>query len=231
MDCVGRNCLVVVAHPDDEVLGAGATMYELSLKGATVSVCIMSGGVLARGARPSDDELDSDIEQSTDLLGVKNVIKGSFPNIQFNNISHLELVQFIEAAIIETGAELVITHHPSDTNNDHLHTSLACQAAIRLFQRRDDVPPIKELWFMEVPSATDWSVNKAMGVFSPNTFIEVGEVGVDKKLTALARYRGVMRDYPHSRSNEAIKGLAAYRGGQAGMNYAEAFECVFRRGL
>ena len=231
MNCEVKNCLVVVAHPDDEVLGAGAAMYTLTQQGIAVNVCIMSGGVLARGSRPSDEELSSDIGQSTNLLGIKNVIKGSFPNIEFNTVSHLRLVQFIEAAIIETGAELVITHHPSDTNNDHLHTSLACQAAIRLFQRRDDVPPVKELWFMEVPSATDWSVNKAVNVFSPNTFIEVGEIGIDKKLEALAAYRGVMRNYPHSRSNEAIKGLAAYRGGQAGMNYAEAFECVFRRGL
>ena len=42
-------------------------------------------------------------------------------------------------------------------------------------------------------------------------------------------YRGVMRPYPHPRSAEAIEGLAAYRGGQAGCNYAEAFEVVMRR--
>lgn len=84
---------------------------------------------------------------------------------------------------------------------------------------------------MEVPSATDWSVNKAMLQFSPNTFIEIGEVGIDIKLKALSLYRGVMRDYPHPRSYEAIKALAVYRGGQAGMKYAEAFESVFRRGF
>lgn len=38
-----------------------------------------------------------------------------------------------------------------------------------------------------------------------------------------------MRDYPHPRSKESLKGLAAYRGSQAGMRYAEAFESVFRR--
>ena len=49
------------------------------------------------------------------------------------------------------------------------------------------------------------------------------------KLKALAAYKGVMRDYPHPRSEEAISGLAAYRGAQAGCNYAEAFECVLHR--
>ncbi|WP_053360977.1 PIG-L deacetylase family protein [Bacillus sp. FJAT-27251] len=223
--------LVVVAHPDDEVLGAGATMYKLAQEGHSVNVCILSGEVNARNFRPTTDELNEDVKSSMNILGVDRVITGNFPNIEFNNAGHLKLVQFIETAILETNAEVVFTHHPADLNNDHLHTSMACQAAVRLFQRRSDVAPLKELLFMEVPSSTEWGLNKAMNPFSPNTFVEVGEIGVDKKIDALAQYRGVMRDYPHPRSKEAIKGLAAYRGGQSGMVYAEAFESVFRRGF
>lgn len=36
----------------------------------------------------------------------------------------------------------VITHHPADTNNDHMQTSMACQEAIRLAQRRPEVKPL-----------------------------------------------------------------------------------------
>ena len=78
-------------------------------------------------------------------------------------------------------------------------------------------------------SSTDWAVNTGLNFFKPNVWVEVGEQGIDDKLKALSMYRGVMRPYPHPRSNEAIKGLAAYRGGQVGFVYAEAFECVFRR--
>lgn len=223
--------LIVVAHPDDEVLGAGATMYKLANEGQSVNVCILSGDVEARQYRPSLTELNEDVDNSMNILGVEKIIKGEFPNIQFNNVDHLKLVQFIEKAIIETNADVVFTHHPGDLNNDHLHTSLACQAAVRLFQRRSDVKPLKELLFMEIPSSTEWALNKSMKQFSPNTFIEVGKEGVEKKIEALSQYRGVMRKYPHPRSSEAITGLAAYRGGQSGMVYAEAFESVFRRGL
>lgn len=223
--------LIVVAHPDDEVLGAGATMYKLAKEGHSVNVCILSGEVEARKYRPSISELNEDVDKSMNILGVDKIIKGNFPNIQFNNVEHLKLVQFIEKVIIETKAEIVFTHHPGDLNNDHLHTSLACQAAVRLFQRRNDVKPLKELLFMEIPSSTEWALNKSMKQFSPNTFVEVGKIGVEKKIEALSQYRGVMRDYPHPRSSEAITGLAAYRGGQAGMVYAEAFESVFRREL
>ena len=221
--------LIVVAHPDDEVLGVGATMYKLAQAGHQVNVCIMSGEVNARNYRPKADELYEDVNSSRSILGVNRVITGKFPNIEFNTVPHLKLVQFIEKAITETKAEIIFTHHPADLNNDHLHTSLACQAAVRLFQRRNDVAPLKEFLYMEVPSATEWGLNEAMQKFTPNTFAEVGEGGVDKKIEALAQYRGVMRDYPHPRSYEAIKGLAAYRGGQSGMVYAEAFQCIFRR--
>ena len=51
---------------------------------------------------------------------------------------------------------------------------------------------------------------------------------MDAKIKALGMYRGVMRPYPHPRSAEYITGLAAVRGGQWGVNYAEAFEVVQR---
>lgn len=223
------NYLIVVAHPDDEVLGAGATMYKLSQEGHKIDVCIMSGQVEARKGRPELNELDQDVQSSLDVLGVTNTYKGGFPNIKFNNVNHLDLVQFVEKVIVESDADVIITHHPADTNNDHLHTSLATQAAIRLFQRNPKIKPIKELLFMEVPSSTEWSVNRAMNIFNPNLFIEVGYEAVEKKIYALSLYRGVMRPYPHPRSDEFIKGLSAYRGGQSGTNYAEAFESVFRR--
>ncbi len=221
--------LLVVAHPDDEVLGAGATMRKLAQRGEKIYVAVMSYDADARAFRPSDEDLHADAEKAMALLGVEKIYKGTFPNIRLNNVPHLELVQFIEKAIVDCGADHIITHHPSDLNNDHLHTSLACQAAVRLFQRRADVAPLKELWFMEVLSSTEWALDKGMHSFDPTVFVEIGEECLDKKLEALELYRGVMRDYPHPRSPEALRGLAAYRGAQGGVNYAEAFQLAMRR--
>lgn len=225
------SILVVVAHPDDEVLGAGGMIYTLSKRGMEVNVCIMSSQVQARAYRPTDEELKDDLEHSMDILGVKRRIQGDFPNIKLNKVPHLELVQFIEKAIELTQADIIVTHHPSDLNNDHLQTSLACQAAARFFQRKEEVVPLKELLYMEVLSSTDWSLNSAIQNFHPNFFIEIGEAGLQKKIEALSIYRGVMREYPHPRSKETLTGLAAYRGSQAAYYYAEAFESAFRRDL
>lgn len=221
--------LVVIAHPDDEVLGAGGTIYSLTQQGKEVNVCILSGDVKIRKHRPSDEDLQTDLNEAMEIVGVNQVFTGDFPNIEFNNVSHLKLVQYIEKVIEECEADIIFTHHPSDLNNDHLHTSLACQAAVRLFQRRSDVKPLKEFLYMEINSSTDWMFNNSFNQFKANSFIEIGREGLEKKLEALSKYRGVMRPYPHPRSKESIEGLAAYRGSQAGLHYAEAFESVFQR--
>ena len=221
--------LLVVAHPDDETLGAGASIWKWTKSGEMVDVCIMCTEAKARAFRPEDNELEDDTNASNKFLGVSHIYEGTFPNIEMNNVPHLQLVQFIESAIKESEPDVIITHHPADTNNDHLQTSMACQEAVRLFQRRPEIKPIQELWYMEVPSCTEWALNSAFNRFQPNTFVEVGKEGVDSKIKALSMYRGVMRPYPHPRSPEAIEGFAAYRGCQSGCNYAEAFEVVLRR--
>lgn len=220
--------LLVVAHPDDEVLGAGASMFRWSREGHQIDVAIMCTEAKARAFRPEDKELDEDLNASSDFLGIHRKFEATFPNIEMNTVPHLKLVQFIESAIRESEPDIIITHHPADTNNDHLQTSLACQEAIRLFQRRPEVKRVRELWYMEVPSCTEWKINSAMVSFNPNCYVEVGKEGVDAKVKALSMYRGVMRPYPHPRSAEFIEGLAAYRGGQWGLMYAEAFEVVVR---
>ena len=221
--------LLVVAHPDDEVLGAGASIYKWSHEGNIVDVAIMSTEAKARAFRPEDKELDDDLNASANFLGINKKFEATFPNIEMNTVPHLKLVQFIESAIRESEPDIIITHHPADTNNDHLQTSMACQEAIRLFQRQPTVKRVKEFWYMEVPSCTEWASNEAMNLVRPNCYVEVEREGVEAKCKALAMYRGVMRPYPHPRSDEYITGLATIRGSQWGCNYAEAFQVGLRK--
>lgn len=219
--------LIVVAHPDDEVLGAGATIHKLIQAGNEVAVLTMANHAAARAN--ISDTLADDQAKAMEILGVKKTFCGDFPNIKMNTIPHLDMVQFIEKAIEAYQVEAIITHHPSDTNVDHRETSYAAQAACRLFQRKGGIPRLKELWYMEVPSSTEWSIDSSSNRFQPNLFVEIGDEGVQVKINALSAYKGVMRDYPHPRSEKALRGLASYRGSQAGCHYAESFEVVFRR--
>lgn len=131
--------------------------------------------------------------------------------------------------MVDTGADVLFTHHPSDLNDDHVQVSRACQAAARLFQRRSDVAPLKALYFMEILSATEWTFGSGGDPFKAEAFCEIGEAFLHKKLEALACYRGVLREYPHPRSEQAVRALATLRGSQAGIQLAEAFQAPFRQ--
>lgn len=165
------------ADPDDEVLGAGATIQKLVKHGNKVAVAIMSGHAAARAnisATLSEDEA-----KAMSILGVEKVYHADFPNIKMNTVPHLDLVQFIEKCIEDWQAEAIVTHHPSDVNIDHQETSRAANAACRLFQRTTGVPSLKCFAYMEVLSSTEWSLNTAENRFSPNFFIEVGNEGTN----------------------------------------------------
>lgn len=141
------NYLVVVAHPDDEILGAGATMHKLIKEGNKVAIAFMVSQAAARNnlsATLSDDEIEA-----LSIIGVEKIYHASFPNIKMNTVPHLELVQFVEKCIEDWNASAIFTHHPTDTNNDHIMTSYAVQASCHLFQRRDNFPVLKQLLYMD----------------------------------------------------------------------------------
>jgi LmbE family N-acetylglucosaminyl deacetylase len=222
--------LVVVSHPDDEVLGFGGTGAKLVRAGEIVQPVILCGEVRVRSQRPESSDLYSDMIDANQILGFNPPVVGEFPNIRMNTVDHLDIVKYIEAHIINFQPVRIFTHHPSDLNDDHVQTMKACLAAARLFQRRGDVQPLDAVYFMEILSSTDWSFPAVTSSFVPDTFSDISDT-LELKLQALSKYRNVMRPPPHPRSQHVLSGHAAYRGGQGGFKYAEAFQTAFRRGI
>lgn len=219
--------LIVAAHPDDEVLGAGATMYEASKKGDEVYVCMLSHWSPTR-----DDNLEKGIAESHKKIGVKKCYTGDFGCMRFKDADHHEIVRFIEAAIKDCKPDIVITHHPADVHIDHGVASECCMEAIKLPMRQiSDVPPIKSVMYMEVPSSTDWNINPSTRKFEPNTYMEIGWEAINAKIEAISVYDKVLRERPHPRSVSSLEALAVVRGSQGGVKYAESFQSVFRLGV
>lgn len=222
--------LVVVSHPDDEILGIGGTGAVLVSKGEIVQPIILCGDVKARTNRPNSDELHNNIISANKHLGFNNPVLGKFPNIKMNTIDHIDLVNFIEQQILIFQPDRIFTHHPNDLNDDHVQTVKACLPAARLFQRRTNIKPLEALYFMEILSSTDWSFSSSQDVFNPDTYADISET-LQLKLGALAKYKDVMRASPHPRSIEVLTGHASSRGAQCGFKYAEAFQTGFKRGV
>lgn len=216
--------LIVAAHPDDEALGAGAVIHKVAASGSEVYVCLLSHWSPTR-----DDNLEEGIRKSHQILGVTKSYVGDFGCMRFKDADHHEIVRFIESCIRDCRPDVLITHHPADIHIDHGVTAECCMEAVKLPQRQIcDIPPIKDIYFMEVPSSTDWNINPASAPFAANLFISVSNDDIEAKLSAIDIYENVLRERPHSRSIVGIQALAAVRGCQCGVMLAEAFQSVFR---
>ncbi|NBB90655.1 MAG: PIG-L family deacetylase [Spirochaetes bacterium] len=214
--------LVVAAHPDDEVLGCGATMAALADAGVRVETVFLTDGEYARtGATPADvQRRQAAADRAQELLGGAGVTFGDFPDNRLDSVPLLEIVQFIEAAVERVLPRLVLTHHSGDLNVDHEVAARAVLTACRPIPEST----VREILAFEVLSATGWGT-AGVASFQPTVFWAVKHT-FQRKIAALQAYQEEMRQAPHARSMEAVRALAAHRGSSVGVPLAEAFELV-----
>lgn len=223
--------LLVVAHPDDEVLGAGAFISDATRMGDVCGAVIMNTCDMTR-YEDDRSKILSDLENSHRIVGITERYLYNHEDGNFHLEDHRRMVQEIEEAVRQFQPDCVFTHHPSDNNQDHMVVAQACMEAFRVGQRgRYDTFPVKSLYAMEVLSSTDWGVNPSTNPFIPNTFVFASENGIRAKINALMCYENVVRDAPHPRSVDNIRALSVIRGSQSGFLAAEAFQCIFKRGI
>ena len=220
--------LVVAAHPDDEVLGCGATMAKMAAGGDEVFLAILGEGVTSRyAAREAADqklilELRKTAEKVRGLLGAKKLFPFDFPDNRFDTVPLINIIKTIEGLIKEIEPQTVFTHHPSDLNIDHAITHRAVLTATRPLIGC----PVKEIYAFEIPSSTEWSFGQ-FGSFQPDTFCNV-ESTLEMKIRAMGLYETERREFPHPRSPEALEAIAQRWGSVVGLRYAEAFETIRR---
>lgn len=217
--------LVIAAHPDDEVLGCGGAILKHTSNADTVRILILAEGLTSRepvrdAVRHKDElvHLHENSEQAAKRLGAEGVRLCSFPDNRMDSIDLLDVVKEVEQEIEGFKPNIVYTHHGGDVNIDHQITHDAVVTACRPLPEC----PVKMLLFFEVLSSTEWQIPSPDRVFAPNWFVDI-EHEIDGKLDALRCYASEMREYPHSRSYQGVKNLAAYRGVCVGRKYAEAF--------
>jgi LmbE family N-acetylglucosaminyl deacetylase len=221
---MSRRIAVIAAHPDDEVLGCGATMARHSAGGDEVHVLIVAEGATSRSATrdrlESKDRLSqlaASAHRANELLGTTNLELLEFPDNRMDSVDLLDVVKAIETFLERSKPHTVYTHWPFDLNVDHRIVSEAVQTACRPVPQSMQ----EQMLFFEVPSSTEWRAIAARS-FEPNHFVEVSAT-LELKRRALAIYAGEMRPWPHPRSLEAVESLARWRGASVGVKAAEAF--------
>lgn len=230
------NVLVIVAHPDDEVLGAGGTILKHHKKGDNVTVIYLATGITSRrksgyknissyGSKIIDtaqmekeiEKLRSDAKRACNILKVNNVKFHEFPDNEMDSIPLLKVVKTIESEIEATKPTRIYTHHYGDLNVDHRVVYKATLTACRPMNNT-----VRELMCFEIPSSTEWNYPYN---FNPNYFVNI-ESQLKAKIKAMEAYKNEIRKFPHPRSSENLGIVAKRWGSVSGNEAAEAFEIV-----
>ncbi len=224
---MSKKVLTIAAHPDDEILGCGGAMARHVAEGDELHVLILAEGLTSRdqardrAAREGElSELARTAQQANALIGASSCTLLDFPDNRMDGVELLDIVKQIEAFVDKLQPDLVYTHFAGDLNIDHGRVSQAVATACRPVPGQS----VKEIYFFEVPSSTEWQLDASAAAFRPDYFVDLGAGPyLNKKLEALKIYAGEMRDFPHARSLDAVEALARWRGASVGVVAAEAF--------
>jgi LmbE family N-acetylglucosaminyl deacetylase len=212
---------VIGAHPDDELLGAGATLAMHVRSGAEVHAAVISDGVGSRYPGDMRPTLEKDGQRAAEIMGFASLRFLGLPDQRLDTVPAIELTQLIEAVLDDVRPHLVYTHFPDDVNIDHGLVARAAWTACRPYYRGE----LRRFAVFETPSSTEWAWPIDGASLLPNLFVDVADT-LDTKIAAMECYETELRDYPHPRSSRALRERAAFWGSQVGCGSAEPFRIL-----
>ncbi|MDX2248610.1 MAG: PIG-L deacetylase family protein [Bacteroidia bacterium] len=205
------DVLLLLAHADDETLGAGGLVCKLSRKGHTVRLIVVSDAVVAMRPETSDNRLA--LDKACQILGIKNYHSLRFRDQQFDSYP---VAQIANAISEKMGTpDLIITHSPKDLNRDHRQVYEAAMIVTRPRGRQISVITC------EIPFVATWNQQP----FRPQLFVDISET-LEEKIKAFEAYSNEIRTFPDPYSSEGLRTLARYRGMESGYSAAEGFEVI-----
>lgn len=213
-----RTVLVVGAHPDDEVLGAGGAIAKHAAAGDEVHTLIVTEGTTAQY---DDEDLikqkRADARACADVLGASETHFGDLPDMRLDDVAHVEVNAVIEEVCAEIEPNIVYTHSRREVNRDHIAVHDSTLVATR------PGSGVETVLTYETPSSTEYAP-ETKG-FEPTLFVDITDY-LDTKIEAFECYDIELREYPHPRSAKALRALARTRGTASNAAAAEAFDVL-----
>lgn len=222
------NILVIGAHPDDEVLGAGGTISKHIQNGDEIFIVLFSVG-----HKPIQPKLKEQAYKMLSVFGIKksNLFWLDCTSGQFDLEPKLKTNSKLAKIVAKIKPNIVYTHFYGDTHQDHKYvfdsTMVACRPShqIRGINIKQNWRGVEKILCYEIPSSTHWS-GRLNESFHPTEFNVISETDLDKKICAYASYKDEVTSGNHPRSVESLKSVAKFRGNSIGTEFCEAFVMI-----
>jgi LmbE family N-acetylglucosaminyl deacetylase len=197
------NVLAIGAHPDDIEYGCGGTLTAYAQKGHVVYLFVATDGGL--GGDPEVRRREQ--KDSLQVIGARELFWGGYADTEIP--LNRELIARLESVIDQVQPQMIFVNCADDTHQDHRNLAQGTLSATRY---------IPNFLFYEVPSTQH---------FVPNCYVDIHRV-LDRKLACLESHRSQV-----TKTNiqdltilESAVSCANFRGIQARVKYAEAFQSV-----
>ena len=225
-----KRILIVVAHPDDELLGLGASMHRLiNDYNVKTRVVILGEGLTSRSLTRNSKEWTKhllehkeNIRSAQNEIGYHTINTFDFPDNRFDSVDLLDIIKVVENEKENFRPDVILTHHGGDLNIDHQKTFEAVFTACRPMENEN----VKAIITFETPSGTEWRSNADPHHFLPNLFIKISSENLEAKIRGMQSYKFESRSFPHPRSPEALRIQAQRWGIVVGIKFAEAFNII-----
>ncbi|UJR84392.1 PIG-L deacetylase family protein [Sandaracinus amylolyticus] len=211
-----RRVLFVGAHCDDVELFAGGLLARACEERCEVGVLVFSDhrGVLEGAlAAQSREEMRSNLAWLSEQTGTR-IVDHSGAMLAACDGSFVARRAEIYGAMerLRDGYDLVVTHAPSDTNQDHQQVAAEAQRALKAHAT---------VLGGEFP-------NNDLGTFRATYYVALSPFAIDAKARMIEAYASQRRDGRPYVDGAVARALAKVRGSQIRSEAAEAFEIVGR---
>jgi LmbE family N-acetylglucosaminyl deacetylase len=214
--------LVVSAHPDDEVIGAGGTLLKHAKQGDAIFWLIMTT-MNGHGSYSPEQitQRENEIQKVAKRLSIKKVFQLQHITTRLDQVHLSNIISDVSGIMKEVEPEVVYLPNRSDVHTDHQVTFNAVFACTKSFR----YPSVKRVLMYECLSETEFAPTTSDQSFLPNWLVDISPF-YQGKLELLQVYSSEMGQHPFPRSLRNAESLAVFRGAMAGVEYAEAFQLI-----
>lgn len=198
------NILAIGAHPDDIEIGCGGTLAKYASYGHNIYLLIATNGAVGGISEIRKKEQ----QQSADILNARAVFWGGYFDTELE--VNKESIMKVETTIRKVKPDSIFINFPDDTHQDHRHIAAITNSATRY---------IRNVLFYETPTTQN---------FQPNVFVDIGKDFLKTKIELLKSHESQINRTNISDVSilEVAQSTAHFRGVQARVEYAEAFQSL-----